>query len=118
MRLKILFLLQESTASMSVHCCHMHVTNPHCSTIGNGGMALKRSKVLGWCTLKWSRSAVRLQNGLDGFKVGQTALKQAHGFKTVQVSNRSVTYINISIYVYEYVCLHKSKFYISLSGFI
>ena len=86
-RIKILFLLQDSVVSMSVHSCHMHVTDPHCSVIGDGDMALKWSEVLGWPVLKQFRSAVGLQMK-DGFKAGQTSLNgptdlNGPGFKLV-----------------------------------
>ena len=77
---------------MFVHCCNMYVTDPHCSRIGAGSMAL-RVRGIGRPNLKWFRSAVVLQNGPD-------VLKRANGFKTVQVSNRS---INIYMYVHVYV---------------
>ena len=40
---KILFLLQDSVAFISLHSYHMCLTDPHCSMIGDGGMALKQS---------------------------------------------------------------------------
>ena len=66
-------------------------------------MALKRYEVLGWPAFKRSESAVGLQNGPDGFKVSQTALKQANSFKTVMVSNPSIAYIRI--YVFCMYCI-------------
>ena len=83
LRPKIWFLLQDSATYLSVQCCHTHITNLHCSVIHDKGMAFKWSGILGCPALKWSWSAIGLQNGTDGFNVSWTVLKQTNNFLTV-----------------------------------
>ena len=83
----VIVFVTRLRAFVFVHCCHTHVTDKHCSMIGARGMALKKSGGINY--------VYRCLGQLLGYKIRQMTLKWANGFKTVQVSNRSVTYIRI-----------------------